>query len=140
MKRFATKTLVMTAALAAFAVGASAQSMNAEIPFTFRAGDAVLAAGSYRINVEHTSGNNAVIRLNNDDTKKGIMLMPRYRVDAVKSWAGPKLVFACTGSDCVLTTVWNGSDSSAMVTARPTRRGKEVAEIRVVNMAGVKAE
>src|SRR5436190_1320450 len=52
MKRFATKSIVLAAALAAVAVGASAQSLlKAEIPFTFRAGDAVLAAGSYRVHL-----------------------------------------------------------------------------------------
>src|SRR5882724_6413699 len=114
MKRFATKTLVMTAALAVLAVGASAQSMTAEIPFTFRAGGAVLAAGSYRIHVDRTSNNSSVIRLSNSDTKKGVMVMPRYRRDVAKSWAAagaPKLAFECTGSNCALTTVWNGSDS-----------------------------
>src|SRR5258705_361270 len=136
MTRFATKTLVMTAALAAFAIGASAQAMNAEIPFTFRAGDAVLAAGSYRINVS-----NSVVRVINSDTKKGAMLVPRYRRDAEAKWAkgDPKLWFACTGSSCVLTTLWNGVDPTAMVVASPAH-GKAIAETRVVSLTAVKSE
>ena len=82
MKRFATKAFVMTAALAALAVGASAQSMKAEIPFTFRAGDAVLAAGTYRIDVGNT-----VVRVTNSDTRKTIALMPHYRSDVDRNAA-----------------------------------------------------
>src|SRR2546421_10104010 len=101
MKHFATKTLVMTAALAAIAVGASAQSMNAEIPFTFRAGGAVLAAGSYRIHADSSANGSSVIRLTSNDTNKGVMLAPHYRRDAPKATSGePKLWFACTGSSC----------------------------------------
>src|SRR5882724_6641619 len=140
MKRFATKTLVMTAALAALAVGASAQSMNAEIPFTFRAGDAVLAAGSYRIHAPTANGS-SVIRLTNNDTRKGIILMPHYRSDAPKASSGePKLWFACAGSSCVLTTVWNGASHTAQVVGSPARAGKEIAETRVVSMTAVKSE
>src|SRR5689334_1552615 len=105
MKRFATKTFVMTAVLAASAAGASAQSMKAEIPFTFRAGDAVLAAGTYRIDVGNT-----VVRVTNADTRTGIAMMPQYRRDVDKNAVDgpPKLWFSCAGSSCVLTTLWTG--------------------------------
>ena len=138
MKRFATKTFVMTAVLAACAVGASAQSMKAEIPFTFRAGGAVLAAGTYRIDVGNT-----VVRVTNSDTRKGIAVMPQYRRDVDKNAAAagaPKLWFACAGSNCVLTSLWNGADTSAVVVGSPVSAGKEMAEIRVVNLTVVKTE
>src|SRR3954449_7836656 len=137
MKRFATKTFVMTAALAAFAVGASAQSMKAEIPFTFRAGGAVLAAGTYQINLGNT-----VVRVRNADTGKGIAVMPQYRHDVDKNAVAgaAKLWFACAGSNCVLTSLWNGADASAVVLGSPASAGKEMAEIRVVNLTVVKTE
>jgi hypothetical protein len=108
IKRFATKTLFITAARAALAIGAWAQSMSAEIPFTFRAGDTVLRAGSYRITMG--DGYGSVIRLTKAETHKSVMLVPRYRSDASKSRAAdnPKLWFACTGSNCVLARLWNG--------------------------------
>src|SRR5713226_8291565 len=100
MKRFATKSLVLAAALAAVAVGASAQSMKAEIPFTFRAGGAVLAAGSYRVHVGSPS-NNYVIRLENSDTNKSILIVSQYRRDVGKAaGSDPKLWFGCAGSNC----------------------------------------
>ena len=118
MKRFTMKSLVVAAALAAAAVSASAQSLNAEIPFNFRAGDAVLAAGTYRINVG--SADTSVVRLMNMDTKKSAMVVPRYRRDLDKQSASgaPKLWFACTGSSCVLSSLWNGEGSSALVIGR----------------------
>src|SRR4051812_11454642 len=106
MKRIATQTLVMTAALAALAVGASAQSMNAEIPFTFRAGGAVLAAGSYQVHAGSSANGSTVVRLINRDTKRSVMLAQAYRSDAPKASNGqPKLWFACAGPSCVLTTL-----------------------------------
>jgi hypothetical protein len=138
MKRFATKTFVMTAVLAACAAGASAQSMKAEIPFTFRAGGAVLAAGTYRIDVGNT-----VVRVSNSDTRKSIAVMPRYRRDVEKSavaGGSAKLWFSCAGSSCVLTSLWNGADASALVVGSPASAGKEMAEMRVVNLTVVKTE
>lgn len=137
MKRFATKTFVMTAALAAFAVGASAQPMKAEIPFTFRAGGAVLAAGTYRIDAGNT-----VVRVSNSETRRSIALMPHYRRDVDKNAAAgaPKLWFSCAGSSCVLTSLWNGADASELVVGSPAKAGNEMAEIRVVNLTVVKTE
>jgi hypothetical protein len=137
MKRFATKTFVMTAALAALAVGASAQSMKAEIPFTFRAGGAVLAAGTYRIDAGNT-----VVRVSNSDTRRSIAVLPHYRRDVDKNAAAgsPKLWFSCAGSNCALTSLWNGEGASAMVVGSPVSAGKEIAEIRVVNLTVVKTE
>ena len=140
MKHFATKTFVMTAVLAACAVGASAQSMNAEIPFTFRAGGAVLAAGTYQVDL--SVADHSVVHLRNLDTKKSVMVMPRYRHDVDKNVAAgaPKLWFACGGSNCVLTTVWNGSDASALVVGSPASAKNEIAETRIVNLTVVKTE
>ena len=136
MKRFATKTLVLTAALAAVAVGASAASMNVEIPFTFRAGTAVLAAGSYRVHEGSSANGSTVVQLTNRDTKRSVMLAPSYRRDAPKASNGqPKLW--CAGSNCVLTTVWNGADRAALVVGSPAHAGKAMAETRVVTMTPV---
>jgi hypothetical protein len=136
MKRFTMKSLVVAAALAAAAVSASAQSLNAEIPFSFKAGDAVLTAGSYRINVGNT-----LVRLTNMDTKKSAMVTSRYRTDVKYSAAGDaKLWFECTGSNCVLSKLWNGVGNSAVVVGAPAKAGKEVAEIRVVSLTAAKAE
>src|SRR5437763_15428597 len=115
MTRFATKSLVMTAALAALAVGASAQSMKAEIPFPFRAGGAVLPAGSYRINLG-TDGR-PVVGVESLDTRKAVMVVTHYRSDVPRDVAAgaPKLWFACTAANCVLTRVWNGEGPTAVI-------------------------
>jgi len=139
MKRFTMKSLVVTAALAAAAVSASAQSLSAEIPFNFRAGDAVLAAGTYRIHVG--SADFSLVRISNMDTGKSVVLVPRYQRDVDKNAASgaAKLWFECTGSSCVLNSLWNGAGSTALVIGGGARR-KEVAEIRVVNLTTVKGE
>ncbi len=49
MKKLTTKLMIAAAALVVAAGAASAQTMKAEIPFAFRAGDKVMAAGTYRV-------------------------------------------------------------------------------------------
>jgi len=114
--------------------------MTAEIPFNFRAGGAVLSAGTYQVSA--SSGAHTAVRLANVDTKKSAMVVTQYRSDAPKaSGAGhPKLWFACVASNCVLTSVWNGSDTTVQVVGSPARSGKEIAEIREVNLTVVKTE
>src|SRR5437870_3065590 len=115
MKRVTMKTLVVAAALAAAAVSASAQSLNAEIPFNFRAGDAMFSAGTYRIHV--SSSGVPVVQLTNMDTKKSAMVVPQYGRDLKKDVASgaAKMWFACTGSSCVLSSLWKGEGNSALV-------------------------
>jgi len=67
-----TKTLMLAAAACTIAAGsAAAQTYQAEIPFTFRAGSATLAPGRYAITVSHlTVGKFLVVR--EMDTHKSI--------------------------------------------------------------------
>ncbi len=49
MKKLTTKFMIATAALVVAAGAASAQIMTASIPFEFRAGNRVMAPGTYRV-------------------------------------------------------------------------------------------
>ena len=143
MKRFTTKSLVLAAAFAAVAVGASAQTLSAEIPFNFRMGDAAMAPGAYQFNIGYGSSGVARIQMTSIETKKSVLVLPQSRRDAAKAWiaAGvPKLAFSCAEGNCALTTVWTGTDSTALVLAAPRRKNHDTAEIRVVTLNGVKAE
>ena len=106
MKRFTTKSLVLAAAFAAVAVGASAQTLSAEIPFNFRMGDAAMAPGAYQFNIGYGSSGVARIQMTSIETKKSVLVLPQSRRDAAKAWiaAGvPKLAFSCAEGNCALT-------------------------------------
>ena len=58
MKNLANKLMVVAAAMAAVAGTVSAQSMKAEVPFSFKVSGTVMPAGTYMVTAaHHTSGN-----------------------------------------------------------------------------------
>ena len=106
----ALKTAAVTLTVAAGC--ASAQGLKAEIPFTFKAGGAILPAGSYLLT---ESTGMRYVQMRNMDTLKSILLVPSSAADASKAWRSegtPKLGFVCGDGRCVLTQIWNGDGPS----------------------------
>jgi len=105
-----TSALKLAAVTLTVAAGcASAQGLKAEIPFTFKAGGAVLPAGSYEL-TESTGTKHLLMR--NMDTLNAILLFPSFADDPSKAWraeGNPKLGFLCGDGRCVLTQIWNGN-------------------------------
>jgi hypothetical protein len=104
-----TNALKMAAVTLTVAAGcASAQDLKAEIPFMFKAGGAVLPAGSYKV-INH--GGMKYIQLRNEDTLRSILLVPAAAGDPSKAWqseGNPKLGFVCSDGRCVLNQLWDG--------------------------------
>ena len=130
------KTLAITLGFAALvAVGsASAQTLKAEIPFTFNAGSSVMPPGAYDVNVDAQHG---MLRFQNVETRRSIILPSFGSADAPKDWrasGAPKLGFECAGSRCVLRQAYTGVDRSAYQFRGPKLGGDEptrIAEIRL---------
>ena len=76
MKSLTTNCMIAVAALAAAAGSASAQVLKAEIPFTFRAGKALMPPGSYELNLGAAPSRTFFI-LRNAQTKASVMLADR---------------------------------------------------------------
>jgi hypothetical protein len=110
MKRLTVHSLVAAAALTVAAGSASAQMLKAEIPFTFRAGEAVMAPGAYQVTVTQTSGFRHYL-LRNTDTGKGALMIAAYPGIAPPAWRAdglPRISFQCAGARCVLRQLWEG--------------------------------
>ena len=121
MKRLTMNCMLAAAALTAVATGASAQSMKAEIPFTFHAGQALLSPGAYNVKMERGSGARYFI-LRNNDTGKGVLVGMSGDRTAQKSWNAdgkPRLVFECAGARCALREVWEGPGSPSHLIPSP---------------------
>jgi hypothetical protein len=110
MKRLTMNLMIAAAALAAVAGSASAQTLNAEIPFAFRAGNKLMAPGSYRVTVKRGSGS-TMFHFQAADTGRGIMLAEHTAGDPPKAWrnTGARLAFECDASRCALREVWTGT-------------------------------
>lgn len=109
MKRL-TNCLIAAAALTVAAASASAQMLKAEIPFTFRAGAALMAPGAYQVTTTNTSGVRHYT-LRNVDTGQAALVVAMIASDPPRTWRAdglPRLGFDCAGARCVLRQLWEG--------------------------------
>jgi hypothetical protein len=141
MKKLTTKLMIATAALMAAAGSASAQTLRANIPFEFRAGDRVMAPGTYSLDYSRLGGIQ-VFRLSNVHSGGTIALLPQAPVDPQKGWSegDPKLAFACVGGSCALAEIWTGSESHAYTFHRSKLGGDVTADLREIPLQRNKSE
>jgi hypothetical protein len=140
MKSMTTK-LMMTAGALAIATGiASAQQYRADIPFAFRAGDRVLAAGTYVVRVKEEQS--PLVTIIDARTRHSIVLLAASRSGSSKSPDGspePALTFVCGTGRCSLARFWTGPASPGL-TFPQARLGKDerasATEIRMVKLNG----
>lgn len=140
MKRYTTHVILAAAALAAAAGSASAQTLKAEIPFTFRAGGVVMAPGTYT--VSRSNGLAATtFTVKNADSHRSAILARYIPTDASKEWRAQgtaKLGFECAGANCVLRTIWPASDGTAYRLPGAAPTGDEPARMAEVRLTPVK--
>lgn len=114
MKSMTTKWMITAAALAIASGVASAQTLKADIPFAFRAGEKVMAPGNYTIRV---SSEHHYLVISNYETKQHSMLPTGVPGDPNKAWAAkgePVMSFECGVGRCELTRLWTGPGTSAL--------------------------
>jgi hypothetical protein len=124
MTRLTTKLMIAAAALVA-AGAASAQTMQANIPFAFRANGRLMAAGKYYVDLPG-SGHALTIR----SKRGGVLAMPMSSTAGAESNA--KLVFECRRAACSLAEVWPGNSHDGLVFATPKRSRDEEASRTVI--------
>jgi hypothetical protein len=122
MTNFTARMMFAAATVVAAAGVAPAQGLKAEIPFTFRAGNKVMAAGTYEVTRLSRISGSPAFRIANYDAGVAIIALPYMVEDARKSWlttGGPVLAFECTDGRCALTELWAGKGHEAYVLYRP---------------------
>jgi hypothetical protein len=132
MTRLTTKLMIAAAALVA-AGAASAQTMKADIPFAFRAGGKVMAAGTYQVDFLRV-GEAVAIRSRHNGA---VVAMPITHKDGVEST--PKLVLACGRGTCSLSQIWHGS-GTGLVFSTPKSDPREQASLAVIPLRPAAAE
>jgi len=121
MTNFTTRMMIAAATLVVAAGSASAQEMKADIPFAFRAGGVVLAAGTYQVSVSSKSGQ-PVFKIWSAQESRSILVLANTSRDPQKDWVAsgkPVMSFECGVSHCALSGVWEGSTSPAYGFPRP---------------------
>jgi hypothetical protein len=133
MKNVTKNMMIAAAALVVAAGVAQAQTIKAEVPFSFRVGATVLPAGEYRVESRSHMGA-PIFWVVNADSHRSIVTMA-YLHDSVRSNGDdPKLTFECSGVNCSLVRMSSGQGQTygfshpSLGSEEPTR----VAVIRAV--------
>jgi len=127
MTNFTTRMMIAAATLVVAAGSASAQAMKAEIPFTFRAGDTVMAPGTYEIRPILRYNGIPLFRLSDTRGERAVALLPLGANDPKKAWEAsrtPLLSFECVAARCELSGIWSGPYTPAY-SIRHGKMGKE---------------
>jgi hypothetical protein len=132
--------MIAAAALISAAGMASAQSMEANVPFAFRVGNKVMAAGTYRVEVAHgTAGQTVLVR---SAQKQNAFVIAYPDGDVKASWQNDglaRLTFTCGVSRCALTNVWTATGPLYRVPASKLGKDEPVHTAEIV-MHAVKGD
>jgi len=127
--------LTMSASTAVFA-----QTMRAEIPFSFRAGNAVMAPGAYEVTA--SSGEQWFV-LRNFDTRKSVIVLSEAADDAPKPWkdaGGGILQFGCGDGSCNLLRLFSGVGPQSHRVSAPTTVDGRPARLAMIRLVEVRAK
>jgi hypothetical protein len=114
MKNLTTKLMIAAAAVAALAGTATAQTMEAKIPFAFRASGKVLPAGTYRVDLRTAPSGTHQLIMSTAKGKYQVLSFASPDGQATASWqsaGNPVLLFQCGVSRCALKDAWIGGDN-----------------------------
>jgi hypothetical protein len=142
MKKLTTKLMIAATVLVVTAGAASAQTMRAAIPFEFRVGNRVMAAGTYRVSLSQPSGA-PIFELSNVHSGRSAIVVGQVPDDPRKEWeaeGNSKLTFACGSGRCALAELWAGPGSHAYKVLRPKRETGEDEYLTVIPMQRDKGE
>jgi hypothetical protein len=137
MTNFTTRMMIAAATLVVAAGSASAQMLKAEIPFTFRAGDVVMAAGTYQVKTTTLQSGMPLYQIRSVDGGRSALLIGTTPHDPQKEWAAggeAVLSFECGTGRCALAEIWNGLARSAYSVPRPKLGRDEPVRTAVVVM------
>jgi hypothetical protein len=127
MTNFTKRLMVAAATLVASAGAASAQTMKAEIPFTFRANGELMTPGTYRVTLTSMGAGVPYLYVHNLDGHHSALAVARVPHDAPKGWrdaGNAVLSFKCGAKVCTLVEVWGGNQAPAYSISSP-RLGKD---------------
>jgi hypothetical protein len=121
MKLTALRLTFAAAAMLAAATTASAQTMKAEIPFSFEARNVHMQAGSYIVTLSRASGA-MLAEIYSVDQRRSVLALPRVSENPTTPQSSTAiLTFACTEGRCELLQM---RDTAATVyrfgTSKPT--------------------
>jgi hypothetical protein len=122
------KTTMLAAGVLIVSGVASAQSkLQADVPFTFQAGEKTMQPGTYVIERLQGPSGIPLYRVRNTELRESIVILARAASDPKKGWEAdsrPRIGFACVAEKCALSKVWEGESKPAYGFAIPKSHGE----------------
>jgi hypothetical protein len=128
MKNSMKNMMIATAAFVAVAGVASAQTMEAKIPFAFRAGGKVFEPGTYRVRVASRNTGVPIIAIGSLDPAQQVLAMGFNNGDAKNAWrdSGKAILsFQCGVGRCALSQIWMGDYNAPVYRLNVPNLGKD---------------
>ncbi len=136
MKNLTTNLLIAAAAFVAVAGTASAQTMEAKIPFAFRASGKVLPAGTYRVSLKSTATGLRQLIVSTASGKNEVLTYAAPSGQASAAWANSGMAvlsFQCGVSRCALMDAWmGGSDQVYQISVPKLGRDEPIHTAEIV--------
>jgi hypothetical protein len=138
MKNLTKNMMIAAAALVVAAGVAQAQSIKAEVPFSFRASDTVMPAGEYWVNTTGSLSGTKIFKLTNVDTHRSILALPYVTTDRKPGSPEASLTFECGAAHCALVQLAPGNGQAYRFLSPKLGRDEDtrVAVIRAVMVKG----
>ncbi len=112
---------------AVLATAASAQELQANIPFDFSVSNKRMPAGEYRVSRAMMSGSNFVLQFRSLASRQSAMAVASSEIDGNQA-AGrvAKLVFSCRSGECFLSQVHSpGATTARRFHTAPLKAGEQ---------------
>jgi hypothetical protein len=139
-----TKMMIAAAAFVAVAGMASAETLEANIPFAFRAGGKVLPAGTYRIRAEYGNSGRPILFVSGRERGQQAIAVPFADGYPKMEWAAAgnaMLSFQCGIGRCALGEVWMGSPGTPTYRLTVPKLGRdESRQVAEIVMHAAKAD
>ncbi len=141
------RTLILAAAAMTLGMTAASAQTNtrfkAEIPFAFQIGNQSYDAGSYDATVGVSTGGFRTLLIRaagSSGSKLAMSTGSLSPVAAHRELTGPKMVFRCGDSACVLTQVWPGNAPEGLLFNAPKSTAAGTQRLAVVRMQTLNAD
>ncbi len=138
MKSLTMTLMLATATLTVASTVASAQALKAEIPFNFRAGTTMMAAGTYTLT---PSIGERMFEVRDQNSRNVILLMSIRSQDPPKTWRAdgrPALEFACGDAGCALRQLWTARGGPAQAFSTPKTGDERPTSLAVIRLVAVR--
>jgi hypothetical protein len=144
MKNLTNKMTIVAAAFLAVASAASAQSMEAKIPFAFRAAGKVMAPGTYHVRMQTQPSGYPLLTISSHESGQSILAVAFGNGNPKAAWKATGdavLSFECGNSRCALRQVWMGAGTSQVYRfATPNLGSDEPRHVAEISMRPLTAE